>query len=292
MDKKTIRKRKRRRKAIRRRLCLFLMVICMAAAVRTAAHSIISRQHRSATANAAVGQPVRREGKEVLEALRVLGKTNPAAKSFYENSSEYPEALLASYLNNQEMEEFVKGYPEGKKNPKKEPAEFTSKETKQKSTLLLQWDKRWGYVSYGESVIGLSGCGPTCLSMVLLQLMGGNAPTPDEVAAFSQENGYCVKGKGTAWSLMTEGASRYGLEAKEVSLSQSVMEEELDMGRPIICSLGAGDFTTEGHFIVIFGYTEAGFAVNDPNCIARSGQSWSYEELSPQIKNLWSYQSE
>ena len=32
--------------------------------------------------------------------------------------------------------------------------------------LFLQWDLQWGYFDYGGNLLGLSGCGPTCLSMV------------------------------------------------------------------------------------------------------------------------------
>lgn len=61
------------------------------------------------------------------------------------------------------------------------------------------------HISLG--IIGLSGCGPTCLSMVLLALTEDEEATPYEVARFSEENGYYVEGSGTAWSLMTEGAA-------------------------------------------------------------------------------------
>ena len=44
--------------------------------------------------------------------------------------------------------------------------------------LFLQWDPRWGYTEYGEdSFLGLSGCGPTCLSMVLYYLTGDKSLT-------------------------------------------------------------------------------------------------------------------
>ncbi len=166
---------------------------------------------------------------------------------------------------------------------------FTSQELTQQFPLFLQWDKRWGYVSYGGSMIGLSGCGPTCLSMVLVSLTGQSDQTPDAVARFSEERGYYVEGSGTAWSLMTEGASLLGLYARELSLDETVMKSALDSGNPIICSMGPGDFTTQGHFIMIYGYDENGFWINDPNCIARSGKSWTFDTLRGQIKNLWAY---
>lgn len=56
--------------------------------------------------------------------------------------------------------------------------------------LFMQWDKRWGYESYGDSNIGLSGCGPTCLSMVYLYFTGDVAGNPREIARYCEENGF------------------------------------------------------------------------------------------------------
>lgn len=36
--------------------------------------------------------------------------------------------------------------------------------------LLLQWDERWGYKNYGDNIMAINGCGPTCLSMVVSYL--------------------------------------------------------------------------------------------------------------------------
>ncbi len=48
-----------------------------------------------------------------------------------------------------------------------------------------------------------------------------------------------------------------------------------------------GDFTTTGHFILLWGYDENGFFVNDPNRRSTSEKIWDFETLQPQIKNLW-----
>ena len=54
--------------------------------------------------------------------------------------------------------------------------------------------------------------------------------------------------------------------------------------------MGEGDFTVSGHFIVIYGYDEAGFKVNDPNCVARSRKRWCFNEIEQQIKKIWTYE--
>lgn len=284
------RKRSKRRHAIQNALLMSFLLAVIVITLRTATDYLLpqigTRENMQSTASM-VRQPTVLESGQIENALRQYASTNKAAAQIYEQWSRYPENLLAAYVNNPEMEGFVAGYLDADAS---QHGELDQKEKSQEYPLLLQWDKRWGYASYGESMIGLSGCGPTCLSMVLVTLTGNKEYTPDEVARFSEANGYYVQGSGTAWSLMTNGAAQLGLAAKELPLAESVMKTALDDGQPIICSMGAGDFTTQGHFILLRGYNEEGFFVNDPNCIARSNQVWSYEKLQGQIKNLWSYQ--
>ena len=65
------------------------------------------------------------------------------------------------------------------------------------------------------------------------------------------------------------------------------MKDALDAGGLIVCSMRPGDFTTVGHFIVIRGYDDGGFYVNDPNRRSNSGRQWDFDTLYPQIRNLW-----
>lgn len=154
--------------------------------------------------------------------------------------------------------------------------------------LLLQWDQRWGYYMYGSSFLGVDGCGPTSVSMVYIALTGDTYKNPYAIAKFSEENGYYAEGFGTSWLLMTEGIKKLGLYSQETVLSESAIQTQLDQGNYIICSVGPGDFTNTGHFLVIRGYTDKGFLINDPNSKKNSEKVWSYDKISTQIKNLWS----
>lgn len=230
--------------------------------------------------------PVQRTEKEVQERLEELAKKQKGFKEIVEHLEDYPEVYLAALANNPEMLDYVKGYPD---NDGSVSSELTKSEKKADYPLFLQWDKRWGYASYGGSSIGISGCGPTCLSMVVYGLTDNAMATPDKVARYSEEQGYYIEGTGTSWDLMTEGAASFGVTGEEISLDETVMKKELDKKHPLICAMRAGDFTAAGHFIVIYGYDKKGFIVNDPNCKARSEKRWTYDELSGQIKNLWAY---
>lgn len=232
-----------------------------------------------------VDKPVERTREQVLERLEELGESNEMIEEIFQESYSYPDKLLEALANNPEMADFVKGYPE---NDGKTSGGLTEKELSQDFPLFLQWDPRWGYGKYGDdSNIGLSGCGPTCLSMALYYLTENESLTPDKIAAYSMKNGYYISGTGTAWALLEEVPAQYGIEVSQPKAEESVMKTALDHGNIIICSVGPGDFTVGGHFIVIYGYDKSGFLVNDPNCVARSRRSWTFSELKGQMKNIW-----
>lgn len=198
-----------------------------------------------------------------------------------------PQQLKELAEKNPETVEFVKQYSQlHNEHP---DIDLTQEAAGDRVPLLMQWDTRWGYESYGASYIACAGCGPTCLSMVLLYLTDNTEYSPLAVARYAEENGYYITGQGTSWDLMRSGAAHFGLDSQELSLSEAQMKWAIDQGLPIICSVGPGDFTAEGHFIVITGYTNEGFTVNDPNSILRSEMVWSYDRLKWQIKNLWSF---
>lgn len=195
---------------------------------------------------------------------------------------EYPQVLIDLYQRNHETEEFVLNYPF---REKADPD--LSGYSRDSVPLFLQFDPAWGYDSYGSSCVAVTGCGPTCLAMAGYYLTGEERFAPGAMAQFAAKNGYYAKGYGSSWTLISEGAGKLGLTATELPLVKKKMETALEEGCPVILALGAGDFTSSGHYIVLTGYEEGGFRVNDPNSRANSGQLWPYERLEGQIRNIW-----
>ena len=222
---------------------------------------------------------------EVTAGQRVIDKVQKYASSHNYSMGDYPARLLTLLENRPESEEFVLEYPKHKD----ETPDPNMKEYKKCSSvpLFIQWDKRWGYASYGDGIVGLDGCGPTCLSMVAVYYFQDTKLSPDYVADFAYRRGYYKDGVGSTWDLFTKGGTKLGLTVKELPLDESVMKNALQQGDSIILSVGEGDFTTKGHFIIVTGFTDEGFRVNDPNSYQNSEKVWTYERLSPQIKNLW-----
>lgn len=207
-------------------------------------------------------------------------------KYVLENPELYPAGMAEKLENNPELLDFVEHYPEY------EPVArggINKWEKKEKCPLFIQWDERWGYAAYGDDNIGFSGCGPACLSMVIYSLTRDENVTPDVIGQFAMEQGYYVYGTGTSWELMTAAAGAYGINVSILGLDRQIMKDSLDCGHLLIASMGPGDFTTSGHFIVIYGYNDEGFFVNDPNSKKRSNEVWNFETLRSQIRNLWVY---
>ena len=238
----------------------------------------------------APSQSVEEETGDVGDDLRVqlqaLSQEEPRVREILSHLEDYPEELLELAVRNPETVDFVAAYPREKDRA---PAETVEEAEQGTIPLLLQWDPRWGYAQYGDGPMALNGCGPTALSMVICGLTGDRTATPCAVAQYAQEMGYYVEGVGTSWELMSAGGARFGVAARELPLSQSVMENALAAGEPIICSVGPGDFTTSGHFIVLAGLEDGKFQVRDPNRRSTSEKLWDYDTLAGQITNLWAF---
>lgn len=233
-----------------------------------------------------VQAPQKRNSREIRDRMKELAEADREFQEIYDHLDDYPEKLLEGLCSNPEMIDFVKGYPD---SDGKAHGSFTREELEETVPLLLQWDTRWGYVPYGNDMVGISGCAPTCLSMVILALTGKEEATPDRLASDAKEGGYYVPGRGTSWAFLLDICGKYEIAGEEIMLDKDKIFQELQAGHPIICSMAPGDFTAEGHFIVLTETEGDQIRIHDPNCRMRSSWLWDYEVLAPQIKNLWSY---
>ncbi len=232
-----------------------------------------------------VGSPAHYSMEELQTRLKNLADRYPEFQTIYDHMDQYPEALLNNLCCNPNMLDFALGYQENYD---------TTSGTLEASELdgiplFIQWDKRWGYDAYGNDVIGLSGCGPTCLSMIVIGLTKNQEATPDKLADYATEHGYYEQNSGTKWSFMDEVAAVYGVQGYYIYLSKDNMQEELSQGHPLVCAMRSGDFTSQGHFIVIAGMEGDKFLVHDPNSIERSQQLWDYDTLQYQISAIWAF---
>lgn len=214
-----------------------------------------------------------------------LGRLTVFAKMHSMPLSDWPTPLIEFMEKYPETESYVMNYPFYK--DAQVPIDLTSCLGAEKMPLLLQWDARWGYTQYSGELFGMSGCGPTCLSMVCLHLLQDAQYTPRYIADFSQTNGHYTTGMGSNWTLISEGGEALGLEVEELYLDESLVIEQLEAGNPVICVVGPGDFTYTGHFIVLSGVEDGLIRVNDPNSRIHSEMLWEFSKIQDQILGIW-----
>ena len=213
--------------------------------------------------------------------LGELYKKNPETKEIILNREKYSDDLLTWLFDHQE-ELSAQGL---------QAVDLKDYRIQNHIPVYFQWSEVWGYASYGSENIGMGGCGPTSLSMVATGLTGNTSFTPKYVADMSVNMGYYVDEVGTDWTLMTAGASEFGINSAQLTnWSEDTLKSELSAGHPIICSMGPGDFTNQGHFIVLSGLTEEGkVLINDPNSKINSRKKWDLNTIINQMNAAWSF---
>ena len=113
--------------------------------------------------------------------------------------------------------------------------------------------------------------------------------TPEKVTTNGTENGYVDEENNTYWRFMDEAGANWNLNSVGGMLSEEQVSAELAQGHPVICSMGPGDFTQIGHFIVLTGYENGTVTLNDPFSIKNTNTAWIFANIKDQIKAMWTF---
>lgn len=125
-------------------------------------------------------------------------------------------------------------------NPSQEPIYYS------------QVDNRWKGIQFSSrgdprQTIGSSGCGPTCMAMILATWVN-RAITPVECCRMAIHGGFRTPNDGTAWAYFPQVAANYGLKHQFGNTDQAVAA--MREGALVVASMGRGYFTNSGHFIL------------------------------------------
>lgn len=159
-------------------------------------------------------------------------------------------------------------------------------------TVYYQGD--YANVAYGNSTIAKSGCGPTAFAMVASDYTGKRITPADAVAWCG--NKYYSSGAGTSWAYFTAAAKHFNLPGSVIETTNiDTVIANLRNGNLVICSQGAGLFTSGGHIIVLSSVdSSGGIKVRDPNrknAVTKgfNNRTFTKEEIDAAAKNYWIY---
>ena len=168
----------------------------------------------------------------------------------------------------------------------KEYSNITIEENGSSCVYFNQADSRWANHPYAGSTSYWAACGPTSMSMVVSTLTGKNIPPP-EMMDIATRSGYACDGAGSYHSIVPGLARKFNLKCTGIGSNGPKLKKALQEGKLVVALMGPGDFTKNGHFIVLRGITSDGrVLVNDPASTKRTNMSWDFNKF-PQQSIKW-----
>ncbi len=164
----------------------------------------------------------------------------------------------------------------------------------------LQTDPRWQALDYsaaGErTTIGASGCGPTAMAMVLATWADPSV-TPATECAWALAHGYKAPHQGTYYGYFAKAAARFGLRCTQLNWSSlygnsqsgvhAQAKEALEAGGLVIACMGKGNWTSSGHYVLVWDIAGDTIRINDPASTLPRRTQGSYALFRQQVKYYW-----
>lgn len=304
MEAREQRRRKRRQQAIIRcsilLIIIILIIVGIVKIISGIAHSISNKKEATTEVTTeeiteeeviatiddsilAKELPATRE--DALAIIQGYADSDAEYKDIYDNAAVFSDDLLRYVAVTPEMKRFVIDYIA--KISIVFEGNFTLTAPVDEVPLYIQFDEQWGYADYGDSVIAIRGAGPTCLAMAYTYIKQDGSQNPIKIGDMAMNNGYLTEDGATADVLFTDGAANLGIKSTEFAVDKDAMIAALDEGKIMICAVNSGDFTKTSSYIVIKGYKNGLFLINDPMSEARSNVGWDFPRLSSQIAKMW-----
>lgn len=146
--------------------------------------------------------------------------------------------------------------------------------------MHLQIDPQWSNTSYSTGTIESHGCGLCCLSMMVSYLEGREV-YPSSLVAY--QDSFLQADVNDQDAMCRWASETYGFQwsGEQWGFNDSI-DELLDAGYVVMCGMEGklGDSEYEGHVVLVYGKTEDGYLIRDPDSAENSAHVFTEEELS------------
>ena len=171
---------------------------------------------------------------------------------------------------------------------------LTSHAAVRQPVTFLQQDARWGTEPYSicndpTQTIAASGCGPTSASMIVNYYID-KTTNPLDMVDLALKGNHRTLQDGTSWIFFKDIADIYNLEYLQTASAKEAKEwMETKEDALIICSMGQGLWTSEGHFVVLWKVKDKMAYINDPASTATYRNVNYFSVLSSQCAQYFCY---
>ena len=132
--------------------------------------------------------------------------------------------------------------------------------------------------------------------MVIATLKDKNV-TPVTTAEWSMAHGYKALNQGTYYTYFIPQLAAYGIQCKRLNNSNlygkssseahTEAQNSLKNGDWVIACMGKGNWTSSGHFILLYGYENGYVYINDPASTRSTRVRNTWTLFAKQVKYLW-----
>ncbi|MBP1561138.1 MAG: C39 family peptidase [Oscillospiraceae bacterium] len=174
---------------------------------------------------------------------------------------------------------------------------FTDEELNCKEIpALYMTDTRWGYEYDGDGTISRDGCAAVSITMANLYLNHNSEVDPVKVMDYAYNNDYIGFSGGIRSRHISDVLEHFGLKNTEHNfdkdeggsgeLTEAELKNALDKENTAVMAAMYGE-TFSGHAIIIRGYDENGFYINDPGDREKTEKVWKFDELKGELMRYW-----
>ncbi len=218
---------------------------------------------------------------EFTEAL----ERNQLLEEIAANADQYDDTrLLELALREPDAIEFVANYLTASASSQS----YNDTVTRGTVPRLYTWDTRWGYVTYGDGCIGVTGSGLTVLSMAYMGLTGLSDQTPATIAQLATDKGTSENLSSDTGTYLATLASRMGLTGTvATTVSSDTITGNLTSSSVVAALVRDSTLTDDAHWVLVVGQDENGLlTVFDPTSTSVSSRTWAPSSIATSADSL------